>query len=100
MAVTGNGVGRDLVVLVNNALPLDGQRALFQRVQDFEDRIAAGESIATIAKATDPAMKVVATSKTAYQIYVFDLIDFNAAAGTYEFNFLEKAANVEGAATI
>lgn len=97
MAVQGFSVGRNITVNTTGAFSLDGYKALMQKVQEFEDRVANGETLATIPNGSE--IKVIVTSKTQYRIYIFDL-DADFTAGTYNFDFLEEVPNVESATTL
>lgn len=81
---------RNIEVTVNGALPINGYKAAIQRVNEYEERIAAGESLTKIDPvAGDPAVKQVVTSISAYQSYVFDLSEFDPVLGTYVLDLVE-----------
>lgn len=81
---------RNITVSVTGALPLDGYKAVLQRIADYERRIGQGEAIAAIdSLVPDPAVKQVCTSLSAYEAYVLDLTDFDPVAGDYKLTLVE-----------
>lgn len=99
-SVQGFSQGRAITVdtvTAGNPMSLDGHKSMLEIIQGIEDRIAGGETVATILVGNK--IKVVGTSKTQYGIHVFDMYgDFGA--GNYAFEYVEFAPNVEEAASI
>lgn len=94
MSVHAFTFGRDISVTVTGELPIDGYKALLERIQDFEDLYEADPD----ATVTTPA-DLIATSKTPFRIYKFSLTTADLAAGTYAAEFIEYAPNVESLQT-
>ena len=81
---------RNITVSVDGALPIDGYKAMLQRVGEYEKRIADGENIPAIdSTAGGQPIKHVCTSLKAYEVYVLDLVDFNPELGDYAFEVVE-----------
>ena len=81
---------RNIEVTIVGALPLDGHKAVLQRINDYEKRLFEGENIPAIDSAQgNPAIKQVCTSLSAYQIYVLDLTDFDPVMGNYVIEVVE-----------
>lgn len=97
MAKTGftNGRAINLDITAANTSP-DAIKSLLERLQEYEDRIANGESISTIAPGSE--ILLVSTSKTQYGIYVWSM-SANFGTGAYVCELLESPANVETATT-
>lgn len=99
MAVQGFSLGRAISIDTTggNAMSIDAHKSMLDIVQGIENRIANGETIATILVGNK--IKVVGKSKTQYNIHVFDMYG-NFGTGAYSFEFVETAPNVEEAASV
>lgn len=92
MAKTAFGVGRAITINTTGAFSLDGYKSLIEKIQGFEDRIANGETLATIADGSE--ITLLCSSKTPYLIHVFDL-DANFGTGVYNADYVESVPNAE-----
>lgn len=100
MAVQAFSLGRAITidtVTAGNAMSLDAFKSMLEIVQGIEDRIAAGETVATIL--VGAKIKVVGRSKTQYGVHVFDMYG-NFGTGAYSFEYVEFAPNVETASSL
>lgn len=95
MAVNAFTLGRAITidtVTGGGAFPVDAYKSMLEIVQGIEDRIAGGETVATIL--VGAKIPVVGRSKTQYNVHVFDMYgDFGA--GTYAFEYVETVPNNE-----
>jgi hypothetical protein len=81
---------RNIDVSIKGALPMNGYKAALHRIADYETRLADGEDIKAInSEKGDKPLKHVCTSLSAYEVYVFDLVNFDPAAGDYEWSWLK-----------
>ena len=76
------------------AMSLDAYRAVIQKVQELEDAYA--HNTANVADMT--AVNIALVGNHPYKIYVFAVTSV-MATGTYTFEYVEEAPNVEGSAT-
>ncbi|MCK5017297.1 MAG: hypothetical protein KAS32_09500 [Candidatus Peribacteraceae bacterium] len=95
MAVLGFTFGRDITIDTTTAglaMPITAFKSILDIVQGIENRIAGGETVATIL--VGAKIPVVGKSKHQYAIHVFDMYgDFGA--GTYAFEYVETVPNAE-----
>jgi hypothetical protein len=76
-------VQRNVSIVINGNLPTSGFRALIKRIEEIENKIANGETVAAIDSASDPAMRIVVTGMTFSEVYAFDISDLDPSTGAY-----------------
>lgn len=76
------------------AMPIDAYKAVINKVQEIESKVASGATPADLADTT-----VVLTGTSKYAIYIFT-VTTTVATGEYEFVFEEAAPNVEESTTL
>lgn len=94
MAKNGFSYGRAITLDITAApVPIDGIKALLEKIQFYEDEVAAGRTPATVLAGSE--VTIVATSKTQYRIYAF-AISYNAGTGVYTAELTDTQPNTEG----
>lgn len=86
---------RDIQVTVTGKFPLDGHKAVMQKVQEFEQMFEyKGAELVDITAETS-----VVDTKHPFKIYVFT-VTTKFSLGEYTFAYVESVPNVEGSETL
>lgn len=89
---------RKIQVTFTGNLPLDGYKAALERIRLFEKDLSEGREVPTVdsqkmaadgtTPAPDPALPIVVTSLSQYEVYVFNIVDLNPVTGVYNLELV------------
>ena len=75
---------RNVEIVINGAMPIDGFKAVLQKVQEYENDLDQGREIPVISSVGgDPSLTAVLTSLKQHEVYVVDFADIDPELGNY-----------------
>lgn len=75
---------RNVSITITGFLPINGHKAVVELVDNFEERITRGETLAAIDSVATPGTEVrVFQNGANYERYAFDITGFDPETGEY-----------------